>query len=163
MLFVWKHTWRAAQFGNDLSYRRSTAVSNSARSSCNEPTVYGAGLDAYCLWHFKYHYIEVYTRKSKFKTGILAVTAGPFVYVMGRKGRLLKSLCLASGFCLGGEQENAVPFGLSSCTEQRQLIRPSCEDLCQAPSCILLFPHTWQSHAWNTVAHLNDGKASVAS
>lgn len=101
-LFVWKHTWSAAQFGNDLNYRRSTAVSNSSPSPCNEPTIYWVGLDAYCLWHFKYHYIEVYTRKSKFKTGILAVTAGPFVYVMGRKGRLLKSMCLASGFCLGG-------------------------------------------------------------
>lgn len=99
---VWKHTWSAAQFGNDLNYRRSTAVSNSSPSPCNEPTIYWVGLDAYCLWHFKYHYIEVYTRKSKFKTGILAVTAGPFVYVMGRKGRLLKSMCLASGFCLGG-------------------------------------------------------------
>lgn len=88
-LFVWKYTWRAAQFGNDLNYKKSTAVFNSSRSSCNEPTIYWVGLDAYCLWHFKYHYIEVYTRKSKFKTGILAITAGPFVYVIGRKEWLL--------------------------------------------------------------------------
>lgn len=84
-----KYTWRGAQFGNDLNYKKSTAVSNSSRSSCNKPTIYWVGLDAYCLWHFKYHYIEVYTRKSKFKTGILAVTAGPFVYVIGGKEWLL--------------------------------------------------------------------------